>query len=131
LQSGFSGIEVTNQPFEHIGRENISYYIKYLISNIRCPVCHRRYTADDVLIMDHKGELWFMAVACPECETRGLVFAIVADRRAQPEPITDLSPEELALLDERGPITADDVLDLHDLLRDYRGDMAELLGNEP
>jgi hypothetical protein len=47
------------------------------------------------------------------------------------EPSTDLTSEELASFEERGPITGDDVLDFHDYLEDYRGDMAELLGMEP
>jgi len=108
-----------------------SAYLKYLISQIRCPVCHHRYSPDDILIMGHKDELWFMALACPECETRGLVLAIVGSPQTPAELLTDLTPEELAQLEKRGAVTADDVLDFHEFLRDYRGDMAELLGNEP
>jgi len=106
-------------------------YIKYLISNLRCPVCHHRYTTDDILLIEHKDELWCMVIACPGCETRGLVFAIVKSHEAPMEPPTDLTSEELASFEERGPITGDDVLDFHDYLEDYRGDMAELLGMEP
>jgi len=106
-------------------------YIQYLISNIRCPVCHHRYTPDDILVMAHRDELWFTAVVCPECETRGLVLAIVRSQQTQVESLTDLTPEELARFEERGAITADDVLDFHEFLRDYGGDMAELVGNEP
>jgi hypothetical protein len=32
-------------------------YIKYLISNLRCPVCHHRYTTDDILLIEHKDDL--------------------------------------------------------------------------
>lgn len=110
---------------------NEGAYIKYLISNIRCPICYHRYTADDILIIDHKDELWCMAIACPECETKGLIFAIVRSQQTQAEPPTELTSEELARFKERGPITADDVLNFYDFLRDYRGDMAELLGIEP
>ena len=106
-------------------------YIKYLISHLRCPMCDQRYTTDDILLIEHRDELWCMAIACPECETRALVFALVRSDEAQVEPVTDLTAEELASFAHREPITTDDVLDFHDYLRDYGGDMAELLGNEP
>lgn len=106
-------------------------YIEYVISQIRCPVCNHRYTADDIMIIDHKDEMWLMALSCSECETRGLVFAIVRDQQTQVEPLTELTPEEIARFEERGAITTDDVLNLHDFLRDYQGDVAELLGDEP
>ncbi len=105
-------------------------YIEYLISQIRCPLCQHRYTADDILIIDHKDEIWLMSLSCPECETRGLVFAIVRSQQMQVEPFTELTPEELAWFEERRTITTDDVLNFHDFLRDYHGDMAELLDNE-
>ncbi len=106
-------------------------YLKYLISQIRCPVCHHRYSPDDILIMGHKNELWFMALACPGCDTRGLILATVSNQQTSAELLTDLTPEEIAQLEEREAITADDVLDFHEFLRDYRGDMTELLADEP
>jgi hypothetical protein len=106
-------------------------YIKYIISQLRCPVCDRHYTTDDILLVEHRGELWCLAIACPECKTQGLVFAILKGKTPQRKAVTDLTAEELASFESRGPITIDDVLDFHDYLKDYRGDMAELLGNEP
>ena len=71
-----------------------------------------------------------MAIACPGCETRALVFAIVKGREAHVEQLpTDFIVEDLVSFDRRGPITIDDVLDFHDYLRDFRGDMADLLGD--
>lgn len=102
-------------------------FMRYLISQIRCPVCDHRYSPDDVLIMGHRDELWIMALVCPECETRGLVFALVEEPEELSEPLADLTPEEVARFEQRGPITADDVLDFHEFLRDYGGDMAGLI----
>jgi hypothetical protein len=107
-----------------------SAFIKHLISQIHCPVCHHHYSLDDILLIENKDDLWFMAVVCPDCETRGLVFALVSSQQTLPEPIIDITPEELARFEARGAITIDDVLDFHEFLRDYGGDMAELLVDE-
>lgn len=106
-------------------------FIRYLISNIRCPVCHHRYSPDDILVIDHKDELWFMGIACPHCETQGLVLVIDQSQQSKEALPTDLAPEEEAWFVQRGPITTDDVLDFHEFLRDYRGSLAELLNDEP
>ncbi len=116
---------------EEDGANEQRAYIKYLISNLRCPICHHRYTADDILVVDHKDGVWCMAIACPECETRGLVFAIVRNQQVEEADLpAELASQELVSIADRGPITVDDVLDLHEFLRDYHGDMVELLGFE-
>jgi hypothetical protein len=102
-------------------------FIRYLISQIRCPVCEHRYTPDDILVMGHQDELWIMAILCPGCETSGLVLAVVEAQQEPSEPFTRLTPEEIARFEGRGPITADDVLDFHEFLRNYGGDLAELV----
>jgi len=108
---------------------NKQAYIKYLISHINCPVCNRSYTPDNIQILGHKvkEEVWLMTTFCPECSTQGLVIAIIKDKSEFKEISTDLTPQELARFEQKGPITTNDVLDLHEFLRDYRGDMAELI----
>ena len=110
---------------------NEQAYIEFLLSNIRCPVCHRRYQTDDILTLDHREDMWLMALSCPECETDGLVLAIVKSEETEIDQLTELTSDEIACFEMRGPITADEVLDFHEFMRDYHGDMAELLGDEP
>lgn len=105
-------------------------YIQYLISSIQCPVCHHRYTPNDILNFDHRGDLWIVTISCTECETKGLAFIVVKSEETQTEPFTELTPEELARFKERGAITSDDLLDFYEFLRDYHGDVAGLLGDE-
>jgi hypothetical protein len=114
---------MSKQPEEPNGKA----LIRYLLSQIRCPVCDHHYSPDDILVMGHQDELWILAILCPECETSGLILAIVEGQQEPSEPFTDLTPEEIGRFKGRGPITADDVLDFHELLRDYRGDLADLV----
>ncbi|OQY25531.1 MAG: hypothetical protein B6I34_01935 [Anaerolineaceae bacterium 4572_32.1] len=109
-------------------KSNEQAYIKYLLSNIRCPVCHHRYSPHDILDFDHRNSLWLVALSCPECETKGLVFAIIDKKQEQTESFTELTAGEIDLFEEREAITSNDVLDFHEFLKDYSGDIAELVG---
>jgi hypothetical protein len=101
-------------------------FIKYLITNIKCAVCQSHYEAEDIHIMDHRDELWVMAVTCGQCRTRGLVFAVIKETE-EAESVTELTPEEWTKFRELSQVDADDVLDVHEFLRDFDGDFVSLL----
>lgn len=100
-------------------------FIKHLITNIKCAVCRGHYEPDDIHIIDHRDELWVMAVTCGQCRTQGLIFAIIKET-GEPESITELTPEEWDKFQEMYKIDADDVLDMHKFLRDFDGDFISL-----
>lgn len=101
-------------------------FIRQLVANIRCGVCGHRYEIDDVRILNHEGDLWVMGVTCAHCKTQGLVFATITEAEA-PEVIADVTPKEWARLKEMPQINADDVLDMHEFLEGFDGDLIELL----
>jgi hypothetical protein len=101
-------------------------FIKHLITNIKCAVCQSHYEAEDIHIIDHRDELWVMAVSCGQCHTRGLIFAIIKETE-EPESIVELTPEEWIKFQEMSQIDADDVLDMYEFLRDFDGDFVSLL----
>ena len=102
------------------------FIIRHLINNIRCAVCSEPYEVEDVNILGQQDDLWIMGVTCAHCHTQGLIFAVVREGEP-PEVITEMTPEEVERLSGLSPIDADDVLDMHRLLRDYKGDFHELL----
>jgi hypothetical protein len=101
-------------------------FIKYLITNIKCAVCQGHYEPEDIHIMDHRDELWVMAVTCSQCHTQGLIFAIIKETE-ESESIAELTPEEWIKFREMSQVDADDVLDMHEFLRDFDGDFVSLL----
>ena len=58
--------------------------------------------------------------------TRGLIFAIIKETE-EPESIVELTSEEWIKFQEMSQIDADDVLDMHEFLRDFDGDFVSLL----
>jgi hypothetical protein len=98
--------------------------VKHLIASIPCAVCQHSYKPDDVHIVDHSDEIWIMAVKCNHCGTKGLVFAVVKEER--PEIAGELTPQEWAKFREMPQIDADDLLDVHEFLKDFDGDFVSL-----
>jgi hypothetical protein len=100
--------------------------IKHLITNIKCAVCQSHYELKDVHIMNHHDDLWFMSVTCGKCHTRGTIVALIKEAE-ESESITELTPKEWVKFREMSQVDADDVLDMHEFLRDFDGDFVSLL----
>jgi len=99
--------------------------IKRFMTSIKCTVCGQHYRVDNVSVLGHQEDLWFMSVFCPDCQTRCLVAAVVKEGE-KPEVITDLTGAELDKFREMDRLTADEVLDMHRFLKDFDGDFARL-----
>jgi len=100
-------------------------FIKHLITNIKCAVCQSHYEPEDIHIIDHHDERWVMAVTCGQCHTQGLIFAIIKETE-ESESIIELTLEEWNRFRKMSQIDADDVLDMHEFLRDFDGDFVSL-----
>jgi len=99
--------------------------IKKLMTSVKCNVCGQRYQADSIDVLGHEENLWFLRVACPVCQTQYLMAAIIEEDRA-PEVITDLSEVELDRFRNMDGITPDDLLDMHNFLKDFDGNFSRL-----
>lgn len=99
--------------------------IKRLMTSLKCAVCGRCYEADDINILGHHQELWFLGVLCPACHTRCLVAAVIREDKV-PELVTDLTEVELSRFKDRDVITADEMLDIHNFLKSFNGSASQL-----
>jgi len=101
--------------------------LKYIADRVPCATCSRSFDLDDLEVLGQRGNVWMVAVYCPHCETRGLIFArmqVQEDVRYESE----LEPHEWEWFESLEPISIDDVLDAHRFLRDFEGDVYDLLG---
>ena len=100
--------------------------IKRLIASIKCGSCGQHYEEDNIDVIEHSEELWFLRVSCSSCHAKSLVAAIIReDDRA--EVITDLTEAELDKFKDLARVRVDDVLDMHNFLKDFDGDFPRLL----
>ncbi len=99
--------------------------IKKLVASIKCGVCGQPYESDSVSVLSQEEDSWFLRVSCPVCQTRCLVVAIIKEGKAL-EIITDLAEVEIDKFRNGTTLTADDVLDMHNLLKDFDGNFSRL-----
>jgi hypothetical protein len=107
-------------------KENV---IKRVMASLRCGVCQQRYEPDNVTVLGQQEDLWLLKVFCPTCHTQYLVAAVIKEGKA-PEVITDLTEAEWDKFRNAVGLTADEVLDMHNFLKDFDGDFSRLFGRE-
>jgi hypothetical protein len=89
-----------------------------LPDGLRCTVCEERVPADRLQLLAWRDELVFLQIDCGSClsTTLGFVVSGAGDEPLQQPP--------------RPPITSDDVLDMHQFLASWRGDLSGLLESD-
>lgn len=100
-------------------------FLKRLMATMKCSVCGQRYEAENVNVLGHQEELWFLSVFCPACGSHGLVAAVMKEGKT-PEMVSDLTEAEHFKFRDSEDIGVDDVLDMHVFLKEFQGDFAEL-----
>jgi hypothetical protein len=99
--------------------------IKRLIASIKCGSCGKNYGEDNIEIIEHSEDLWFLSVFCSSCHVKCLVAAIIREDR-EVKLVTDLTEGEMEKFRDAERVMADDVLDMHNFLRDFDGNFPRL-----
>ena len=99
--------------------------IKRLVASIKCAACGQHYGEDNIEVIEHSEELWFLKVFCSSCHVECLVAAIIRENE-QPEVITDLTEAEMERFRGMDEVRVDDVLDMHNFLKDFDGNFPRL-----
>jgi len=99
--------------------------IKELMSSMKCSVCGQRYELGNIKILGHEEHLWLLRIACSSCHTQYLVAAGIRKDRMN-EAITDLTDVELEKFKNSGIPSSDEVLDMHNFLKNFNGDFSQL-----
>ena len=99
-----------------------------LVTRLRCVECGRLYDPKDFVLLHRRQDLWVLSTRCRYCDELCHVVVYLQPEQ-EPEPLVDLTREEIELADGWPPITAEDVMDVHALLKDYEGDLESLLND--
>ena len=89
-----------------------------LPDGLRCTVCDEAVPGTMVRLLARRDDLAFLQIDCPSCSSATLGF-VLGGRAEEPSP----PPGER-------PISADDVLDMHELLSTWRGGLTGLLARD-
>jgi mono/diheme cytochrome c family protein len=111
----------------------------------RCGVCHHDYRQDDIQVLSRKPDMWMMVVECTECHARNFVAAVLNDGDADEAQLAlrhlsdqatprgteafdreATEPLPASASDHRERVSAGDVVDMHEFLREFDGDFTAL-----
>lgn len=105
--------------------------IKERAGEYDCPVCKRSLDGCSLTLVRDEDPLYTVQVCCAKCQ---VTFVVVLQVREQ---TVEATPERRSPRPRRArppkrpvapPIGLDELLDLHELLRDHDGPITELLG---
>lgn len=102
--------------------------IKKLMTSMTCDSCGHHYEAYNVDVIGHREDLWFLKVLCSACHTQCLVAAVVKQDKAL-GAVTDLTKAELHKFRDN-VIEVDDVLIMHNFLKEFDGGFSQLFGQK-
>ena len=96
-----------------------------------CAVCGHTYAADNLAVIGNRGDLWVLALRCPQCRKQGFIAALVNSGQELPAIMPlDAHEEELRRFTQGEPVSARDVLEMHEFLKRHNGGLTRYLGEE-
>lgn len=102
--------------------EDVEWLIQRL-GDARCASCGLRYSKGAVRGIGYESDYWFVYITCLGCGTHGIGVAMTRtatiSERPTSGPVATRIPE----------FTSDDVLDAHELLSSYDGDVHGLFAS--
>ncbi len=103
--------------------------IKNLMTSAKCSSCGQRYEAENIEILGHHENTWFMSVFCVACRAQYFITAVI-DKEWEAETVTDLSAAEVEKFRDIEGLKVDEVLDMHSFLEKFDGDFSRLFSEE-
>lgn len=91
-----------------------------VFGTVRCANCGAVYGRESIAVVGNRDEYWFVRCTCETCGTQGLGVVIV--KRVTDGPSATAQAQLAAEADDDS-LRVDDVLEAHELLRDYIGDV--------
>jgi hypothetical protein len=91
-----------------------------------CPVCGRSLKGCDVQVLSHEEERFHLQVTCAQCQVTFIVVLAIAG--AAVEDIESIDADSaVEPVEAREPISVDEMIDLHLMLKSFQGTLTELI----
>ncbi len=104
-------------------RVNILRILREQAKDYDCSVCGTNHSRSDIRVLGKVDAMWIVRVTCSKCDTSFKLLVAVEDRAASTRPVKEGVPRE-----RRPALSADDVIDAHEHLESFRGDVHALFG---
>lgn len=109
-------------------------WLRGQLTSFTCPACGRRYSDGRISLLAERDGLYFVDLDCSRCGSRTVAIVTVEmdDAEATVADVSDVlgtpHPEHLGeeLPAGAAPVTADDVLEMHEFLARFGGNVAQM-----
>jgi hypothetical protein len=107
---------------------DILSFIRERAGDYDCPVCRDPLVDCDLKLLRQDGSTFTVQVGCARCHVTFVVVLQLRGDLAAPPPSSASGGPGGPTAPRRPPISADELLDVHETLRDFEGPFTELLG---
>ena len=109
--------------------------IKNIKTHVTCPKCHSNYSSKDLSVLSSMGNRCLVVAKCEECGTPIMISATIRHEGEDKLDPRKIITEQRKLMDikeinEEDIVSSDDVLKIHQLLKNYSGDFKSLFGDK-
>ena len=94
----------------------------------KCALCNGSFDQDDFVVLEEQEQRTTFHVTCGKCGTSSLVFLSANPGGAIGLGIaTDLGREEAIKMFGQDAVSADEVIDAHQMMAEHKGSLADLM----
>ena len=101
------------------------------LASFGCAACGQAYGQGHIHLIAQREELFFVDLTCDHCGSQAVAIVTIQidgeTARLEGGELVRASAAEAEAAAEGSPVSADDVLDAHDLLDDFEGDVHRLM----
>ncbi len=103
--------------------------IRNIKSHVNCPQCDNSYSNDDINVISAVGEKCMIVAQCDYCKTSILITANLSPNSPEAATTTSINTT-VQPMDTKEIVSSDDVMDVHQFLKDFKGNFDEILPNK-
>jgi hypothetical protein len=100
---------------------NILKYLREQAKLYNCSVCGANHSRSKISVLGKLESAWIVRVTCVKCQTAFKLLVVVEEQRTAVTPVHE-EPRRPA----RPAVSADEVIDAHEFLEGYQGDVRTL-----
>lgn len=102
--------------------------LENLQSLVRCMVCNKKHRPRKMLVLEEDDKRTALHLSCDVCGTSSLVFLSQGQLGiVSLGMMTDLEQGEARRMYQGVPVSTDEVLEIHQALKGFKGDIQDLL----
>lgn len=112
--------------------KGINELLRSLSQMMKCPRCGRKYQIQNMKFVGRVNAFYVLQFKCEHCNVPVMASILVSELNNLGKKLprfSDLGEKDLLKFVNTPNIAADDVLDMHEFLKDFNGNFKELIGN--